>query len=300
MSGSSRRSMQPASTMWNAPLSCPAAQRDHQQRPRRDRHGQQRRRRVLEQPDRRRRVVLLPGPSGCQRGQPGRLVRPPTAARPRQADGHMSVKVERPGEVLAAVKTKGATTTADRRPSPDHGGAWQAMKTVDDSIGSPDPTRPILVIDEENNEADVFMTNQVNGGYHHPSDRPLSTLDFGAPSDGTAFIQSSADPRSAMPRRASRRRRSPPGSSSSPPTGPRRSGATSTAAPARPARPSRSPPSAGPRRPGTRPLDRRVHRRLDRRAGDLGVELRRRDSGRKHRSRARATPTPPPGCSRSA
>ena len=110
------------------------------------------------------------------------------------ADGHMSVKVDATGQVLAAVKTKGTTTEpligVLRRTT---GGTWQAMKTVADSTGTPDPTRPILVIDEENSQADVFMTSQVDGGFITRRTADLTTLDFGSPSAGTAFIKSTAD-----------------------------------------------------------------------------------------------------------
>ncbi len=110
------------------------------------------------------------------------------------ADGHMSVKADGAGQVLAAVKTKGSTTQVLigvlRRTT---GGTW-TMHEVADSVGSPDPTRPILVIDGENNQADVFMTNQTNGGIITRRTAALSDLDFGAPSAGTAFIQSAADP----------------------------------------------------------------------------------------------------------
>ena len=111
-----------------------------------------------------------------------------------QADGHLSVKVDSTGRVLAAVKTKGTTT----EPligvlSRTTGGSW-AMHEVDDAVGTPDPTRPIVVIDEEANEADVFMTNQVDGGWITRRTAPLDTLNFGAPSEGAAFIKSSADP----------------------------------------------------------------------------------------------------------
>jgi PKD repeat protein len=114
---------------------------------------------------------------------------------PSGADGHMNVKTNTNGDVLAAVKTSqtGANPLIGvlRRTA---AGTWEPIHTVANSSGSPDPTRPILVIDEESNEADVFMTNQVNGGFTTRRTAPLTTLDFGTPSSGTAFIRSAADP----------------------------------------------------------------------------------------------------------
>jgi PKD repeat protein len=111
------------------------------------------------------------------------------------ADGHLSVKTNTNGDVLAAVKTSqtGANPLIGvlRRTA---GGTWESIHTVATSAGTPDPTRPILVIDAANNEADVFMTSQVDGGIITRRTAALSTLDFGAASSGTAFIQSTADP----------------------------------------------------------------------------------------------------------
>lgn len=111
------------------------------------------------------------------------------------ADGHMSVKTNTNGDVLAAVKTSQTGSNpligVLRRTA---GGTWESIHTVATSAGTPDPTRPILVLDAEANEADVFMTSQVDGGFITRRTASLTTLDFGAASSGTAFIQSSADP----------------------------------------------------------------------------------------------------------
>jgi PKD repeat protein len=112
------------------------------------------------------------------------------------ADGHLSVRTNTNGDVLAAVKTSqtGASPLIGvlRRTA---GGTWESIHTVATSAGAVDPTRPILVIDAANNEADVFMTNQVDGGTITRRTASLTTLDFGAPSSGTTFIASSADPK---------------------------------------------------------------------------------------------------------
>ena len=111
------------------------------------------------------------------------------------ADGHISVRTNTNGDVLAAVKTSQGTTNpligVLRRMA---AGTWEPIHTVATSAGTPDPTRPILSLDPLNNEADVFMTNQVDGGIITRRSAALDTLDFGAPSSGTAFIASSADP----------------------------------------------------------------------------------------------------------
>jgi PKD repeat protein len=114
---------------------------------------------------------------------------------PLGADGHMNVKTNTNGDVIAAVKTSqtGASPLIGvlRRTA---GGTWEGIHTVANSSGSPDPTRPIIVLDPVNNEANVFMTSQVDGGFITRRTAPLDTLDFGTPSSGAAFIQSSADP----------------------------------------------------------------------------------------------------------
>ncbi|MEO8228379.1 MAG: PKD domain-containing protein [Chloroflexota bacterium] len=130
-------------------------------------------------------------PSAPNVWQPRETAYNPTSG----ADGHMSVKTNTNGDVIAAVKTSqtGANPLIGvlRRTA---AGTWEPIHTVADSTGSPDPTRPILVIDSENNEANVFMTSQVNGGFTTRRTAPLTTLDFGTPASGPAFIRSTADP----------------------------------------------------------------------------------------------------------
>jgi PKD repeat protein len=121
------------------------------------------------------------------------------------ADGHISLKTDASGNLLAAVKTN-----RNDDPAPNGGdplitvlkrtgaagvvGAWASHPVTSVTVGG---TRPILVIDDAAGQANVFLTNPeqaadgAQGIYRRTA--PLSTLNFGAPSIGTAFIKSATE-----------------------------------------------------------------------------------------------------------
>ncbi len=179
----------------------------------------------------------------------------------------------------------------DRRPPPDdrpNVAGHEDRRRRDREPGS--ATRPILVIDEEHNEANVFMTSQVDGGFITRRTASLSTLDFGAPSAGqrSSELGRSRDQRRHVEQAGGHCRLGDP----RPRVGPDRD-------PHHPALPPWLRRIGLPGRPGRRlqrdpvspaqAADGRVRRRLDRHAGDLGVELRRPASGANNTS---ALPSP--------
>lgn len=121
------------------------------------------------------------------------------------ADGHISLKTAPSGEVLAAIKTGRNDDPAPnggdplvavlkRTGSPASAGTWSNHEVTDVTT---EGTRPILVIDAANSQANVFMTfpDQAAEGAQaiYRRTAPLSTLDFGAPSLGTPFIKSATE-----------------------------------------------------------------------------------------------------------
>ena len=121
------------------------------------------------------------------------------------ADGHMSVKTDATGNILAAVKTNRnddpapnggdpLITVLKRDGSAGTPGSWASHPVTTVTVGG---TRPILVIDEAADEANVFLTSPEQaadgpqGIYRRTA--PLSTLNFGAASIGTAFIKSATE-----------------------------------------------------------------------------------------------------------
>ncbi len=118
------------------------------------------------------------------------------------ADDHMSVKTDPSGRLVAAVKTG-----RDEDPGPNGGdpliavlrrngaanatGTWEIHTVTTVTVKG---TRPILVIDPVADKANVFLTSPTLASDGDQSIRrrtaSLATLDFGAPSVGSAFIQS--------------------------------------------------------------------------------------------------------------
>ncbi len=113
------------------------------------------------------------------------------------ADGHISLKTDASGRVIAAVKTNRVTGTDPlidvlaRTGNADAVGAWTSH--IVSSVNQ-NGTRPVLVLDSENTQANVFITNTTTPGAQVITRRvaPLASLDFGAASIGTPFIDSSA------------------------------------------------------------------------------------------------------------
>jgi PKD repeat protein len=118
------------------------------------------------------------------------------------ADGHISLKTDAAGDLLAAVKTNRnddpapnggdpLITVLKRTGSAGVVGSWASHPVTSVTVGG---TRPILVLDDAANEANVFLTNpeQASAGQQSIYRRtaPLSTLNFGAASLGTLFISS--------------------------------------------------------------------------------------------------------------
>lgn len=121
------------------------------------------------------------------------------------ADGHISLKTDASGNLLAAVKTNRnddpapnggdpLVTVLKRTGSAGDAGSWESHPVTSVTVGG---TRPILVIDDVANEANVFLTSPEQaadgpqGIYRRTA--PLSTLNFGAASIGTAFIKSATE-----------------------------------------------------------------------------------------------------------
>src|SRR5688572_12455994 len=117
------------------------------------------------------------------------------------ADGHISLKTAPSGELLAAVKT-----ARNDDPAPNGGdplvtvlkrtaaGVWSNHTVSTVTVGG---TRPVLVIDAVNSQANVFLTypDQAAEGPQaiYRRTAPLSTLNFGTASLGTPFIQSATE-----------------------------------------------------------------------------------------------------------
>ena len=121
------------------------------------------------------------------------------------ADGHISVKTDATGNILAAVKTNRnddpapnggdpLITVLKRTGSAGAAGSWASHPVTTVTVGG---TRPILVLDDAANQANVFLTNpeQAASGPQSIYRRtaPIATLNFGAASIGTPFIQSATE-----------------------------------------------------------------------------------------------------------
>ncbi len=111
------------------------------------------------------------------------------------ADGHISVKTDANGRVIAAVKTNRSTGTDPlidvlaRTGDSDAAGAW--TNRIVSSVNQ-HGTRPILVLDSEASQANVFITDTTLGSGHYLITRrtaDLTTLDFGAAVDRHAVHQ---------------------------------------------------------------------------------------------------------------
>ena len=121
------------------------------------------------------------------------------------ADGHISLKTDPSGNLIAAVKTGRNDDPAPnggdplvavfrRTGSPAAAGTWTSHTVTTVAV---EGTRPVLVLDPVAGQANVFLT--------HPDDfaegpqsiyrrtAPLSTLDFGAPALGSPFISSATE-----------------------------------------------------------------------------------------------------------
>ena len=121
------------------------------------------------------------------------------------ADGHISLKTDSTGAIMAAVKTNRnddpapnggdpLITVLKRNGSAGDIGSWASHPVTSVTVGG---TRPILVIDDVANEANVFLTSPEQAAQGQQSiyrrTAPLSTLNFGAASLGTLFISSSTE-----------------------------------------------------------------------------------------------------------
>jgi PKD repeat protein len=114
------------------------------------------------------------------------------------ADGHISLKNDGSNRIIAAVKTNhttGASALIEvlaRTGAADAAGTWT---THDVSSVNQHGTRPVLVIDSDANQADVFITSDPTPTTRTITRRtaPLPSLNFGAMSIGTTFISSAAD-----------------------------------------------------------------------------------------------------------
>jgi PKD repeat protein len=118
------------------------------------------------------------------------------------ADGHLSVKTDASGNILAAIKTGRNEDPAPNGGDPlisvlkrtgavDAVGTWVDHTVTTVTVGG---TRPILVLDAESDQANVFLTDPTlatdgdQAIYRRTA--PLGTLSFGSASIGTAFIDS--------------------------------------------------------------------------------------------------------------
>jgi PKD repeat protein len=121
------------------------------------------------------------------------------------ADNHISLKTDLDGNAIAAVKTgrdsdpapnggDPLVTVLRRTGSPAAAGSWTSHPVTDVST---DGTRPMLVIDDAADEADVFLTfpTLASSGDQaiYRRKAPLSTLNFGSSSLGTAVIDSATE-----------------------------------------------------------------------------------------------------------
>jgi PKD repeat protein len=115
------------------------------------------------------------------------------------ADGHISLKADGTGRIVAAVKTNVVSSAAAliavlaRTGAADAVGTWTSHMVSSHATGG---TRPVLVLDSESSQANVFITDDKAGSGHYLITRrvaPLSTLNFGAASIGTPFISSTAN-----------------------------------------------------------------------------------------------------------
>ena len=121
------------------------------------------------------------------------------------ADGHISLKTDASGNVLAAVKTSNNDDPAPNAGDPliavlkrtgaaGVAGTWTTHEVTDVAT---EGTRPVLVIDAEANQANVFLTHPdtIADGQQsiHRRTAPLGTLNFGAPALGPLFISSATE-----------------------------------------------------------------------------------------------------------
>ncbi len=121
------------------------------------------------------------------------------------ADNHISLKTDSAGHAIAALKTGRDGDPApngsdpliivvDRTGAPNQAGTWSSHPVTNVSTGG---TRPVLVLDDEHNEADVFLTSPTLASqgtqaiYRRVASQ--STLDFGSSSIGSAVIKSASD-----------------------------------------------------------------------------------------------------------
>jgi PKD repeat protein len=121
------------------------------------------------------------------------------------ADNHMSVRTDGAGRLVAAIKT-----SMDGDPAPNGGdpliavirrsgaanavGTWESHTVTTVTLKG---TRPVLVLDTANNEANVFLTYPTLDTDGNQSIRrrtaSLTSLDFGTAALGSQFIQSSTE-----------------------------------------------------------------------------------------------------------
>ena len=193
------------------------------------------------------------------------------------ADGHVSVKTDANGRFIAAVKTSksGGSDLIDvlaRVGDSDASGSWSTHIV---STGSQQGTRPVLVLDAEATQANVFMTATAAGAGNYFITRrtaPLASLNFGAASIGTDFIRSTAN--GHLNNATSTKQIASPTSglivmAADINTRTYLHGCAGAVCPVAP-----TAAFSGTPLDGRRPADGPVHRRIDRYPGDVGVDLR--------------------------
>jgi PKD repeat protein len=118
------------------------------------------------------------------------------------ADGHVSIKTDASGNLIAAIKTGRNDDPAPNGSDPliavlkrtgaaNAVGAWESHTVTTVTL---EGTRPVLVLDAEANQANVFLTfptlEEDGDQAIYRRTAPLATLNFGTASIGTPFIDS--------------------------------------------------------------------------------------------------------------
>lgn len=121
------------------------------------------------------------------------------------ADNHISLRTDPDGNAIAAIKTGRDADPApngsdpliavvQRAGAPNAVGTWSTHQVTNVTTGG---TRPVLVVDAQHDQADVFLTSPVLASQGtqaiYRRTASLATLDFGASSIGTAAIKSIDD-----------------------------------------------------------------------------------------------------------
>jgi hypothetical protein len=109
------------------------------------------------------------------------------------ADDHLNLKTDQQGRVLVATKTSLTTSTAPLAVLAVRSATTPATWTIYPvGLKRDHHTRPIVVIDEQNNRLYVFATSGESGGTIYVKSSSLDEISF-EPGLGQPFIQSAAD-----------------------------------------------------------------------------------------------------------